>query len=410
MKPLGSAPRLRLVWAIALLVGYLARPAARVRAATPPPLVPQVTIAFGDSVTILLPLADLGPVQRVEVYLRPEGSVDTYTADMTLEEREARYVHPVRTKPLPLFGRVFYWFKIYPAQGPAYQSPAFTFIYEDNRFAWQSRTVEPVSVHWYAGGADVAEMALNAAHIALKNAFVQWQGRLDPERPIRIYIYASEQDLRSALETLPPEMRGHEVYLAQHIVLVHSGLSPQARAELQRQIAYQVAHIVLYDTVGDGYANLPWWLREGLGSLAGPQADTTDYQILHTAAAANQLYPLQELCRAPEFETAEDEDLARAEAGAFVAHLFARYGPAGLQRLLEVYASGLGCVDGFQAALGARLTDLEDDWRAAQGLFPQREIAPGWMGLWVTLWMILPVTILGLWYWRTHRPDDDFKV
>ena len=403
--------RTDLRWALVLLwTGLMGLWPVEARAAEPPPLAPQVGIRFGDSVTILLPLADLGPVQRVEIYLRPEGLVDTYTADMTIEGAQARYVHPVQAKPLPLFGQVFYWFKIYPAQGPAYQSPAFTFVYEDNRFAWQARTVEPVSVHWYEGGADVAEMALNAAHIALKNAFVQWQGRLDPERPLRVYIYASQGDLLSALETLPPDLRGHEARLVQHTVLAYGGLSPQARADLQRQIAHQVAHIVLRDTVGDGYANLPWWLREGLAALAEPQAAPADYQVLQEAAAANQLYPITHLCRPPAFETPEDEALARIEAGAFVAHLFARYGPAGLQRLLEVYAGGLGCEDGFQAALGTSLTALEDDWRAAQELFPRREVAPGWVGLWVALWMVGPAGALGVWYWRTHRPDDDLVV
>ncbi len=401
--------RLRRAWMLLglALVG-LAAPQAW--AAEPPPLAPQVRIVFGDSVTILLPLAELGPVQRVEIYLRPEGMVDTYTADMVLDRNQARYEHPVQEKPLPLFGQVFYWFKIYPAQGAPYQSPAFTFVYEDNRFAWQSRTVAPVQVYWYAGGADVAEMALNAAHIALKNAFVQWQGRIATDRPLRIYIYASPRDLTSALATLPPELQDHETRLAQHTVLTYDGLSPQARAEQQRYIAHQVAHIVLYDTVGEGYVHLPWWLREGLAALAEPQAAATEYQVLQEAAAANQLYPLRDLCREPTFATEDDERLARAEAGSFVAHVFARYGPAGLQRLLEVYTSGLGCEEGFQAALGASLTALEDDWRAAQGLFPRREIEPGWVGLWVMLWMLAPFAALGWWHWRTRRPDVDFTL
>ncbi len=381
----------------------------RVAAATPPPLTPQVHIAFGDAVTIILPLEQLGPVQRVEIYLRPEGQVETYTQDMVIDGPRARYVHPLTEKPLPLFGQVFYWFKIYPAQGPAYESPAFVFIYEDNRFMWQSRAVEPVTVYWYEGNLELAEIALRAAHMALQNAFIQWQGRLAQGQTVRVYMYANARDLHTALSSSagPPD---HDP-VPQHTVLTVATWSPEGRVALQRDIAHQVAHIVLRDTVGEGYANLPWWLKEGLATLAEPQTQTDDYTALRDAALSQQLIPLAQLCRPEPWDDPEAEALARAEAGAFVAHLYARYGPAGLQRLLEGYANGMGCDEGFRAALGTSLTALEDDWRSAQGLFPQHEKAGGWAALAVALAMLAPFLALGWWWqrqagglWAPSRP------
>jgi len=393
-------------WALGIALALILWPWPG-HAAEVPPLTPQVSITFGETVTIVLPLNSLGPVRRVEIYLRPEGQIDTYTQDMILEENQARYDHPVAKKPLPLFGRVYYWFKIYPAQGPVYRSPAFMFIYEDNRFAWQARTVEPVTVHWYQGDAALAEEALNAAHIALKNAFVQWQGRLNPERGVRVYIYASAKDLYSALSTLPPDMRDDAIQWAQHTVLVYGDPSPSSRTRLQHQIAYQVAHIVLYDTAGNGFSLLPWWFREGLAALAEPQPAPTALKILYDAAAANQLFPLRDLCFPPDFESPEDETLARAEARAFVTYLFTRYGPAGLQRLLEMYTRGLGCEEGVRAALGVALTDLEHNWRAAQELIPQPRVGLGWVGLWVALGILAPSAVLGAWHWRTRHALEE---
>ncbi len=397
-------------WLLLLLAGWPTWGTVRVQAAEAPPLTPRVLVTFGEAVTVLLPLERVGPVQRVEIFLRPEGEVQTFAADMTLEGAQARYVHPLAEKPLPLFAQVYYWFRIYPVGGEPYQSPAFVFVYEDNRFEWQMRTVAPVQVHWYAGDAALAETALNAALIALRNTYVQWQGHLPDETAVRVYVYANTQDLASAL-ALAADHDVHEPH-GRHIVLVAGGTSPAARAVLQREIAHQVAHIVLYDTVPEGYTNLPWWLREGLAALAEPQANPVAYQLLLDAAGAGQLFPMRDLCQPSlsaddglsERAMAEDWALARAQAASFTAHLFGRYGPAGLQRLLEVYAlGGLGCEDGFQAALGTDLLAAEQEWQAAQNLRPVEQISPAWVGLGLIAATLGPLLGLGFWYWRAHR-------
>ena len=407
-------PRLRgkfwvLGWSLALtlILGGAPRPAS---AAEPPPLSPQVSIVFGEAVTILLPLADLGPVRRIEIYVRPEGQETTYTQDMLLDETLARYEHSVAEKPLPLFGQVYYWFKIHPAQGAAYLSPAFTFIYEDNRFPWQARTDPPVTVYWYEGGAVLADEALNAAQQTLEHARIRWGGRLAPDARVRIYIYASAKALNSALDTLPPEMRTPEFQWPRHVVWAYGDGDPRERLALQRQIAHHVAHIVLYDTAAKGFAFLPWWFREGLAGLAEPWPDPQALGTLYHAVAANQMFSLRELCVAPPVATPEDELLARAEARAFATYLFARYGPTGLERLLEIYLSGLGCEEGVPVALGADLASLEQAWRVAQGLVPRQGLGPGWTGLWVAVWLVVPSLVLGAWYWRTRRLDEDFAL
>ncbi len=403
-------PRTWLRWLVVglgLLAGLVLGPAPG-RAAALPPLTPQVLVVFAKSVTIRLPLDDLGPVERVEVYLRPEGMVDTYTQDMHLNGPLAEVTLSMHDYPLPPFIQVYYWFRIYPAAGEPVQSPAFVFIYEDNRFTWQERAVDPVQVYWSEGGAKVAEAALNAAHIALQNAFVQWQGHFDTTRgPLRIYVYPSRAALAEALAPLPDAWRTPEAQARLHIILAGGNPSPAGLLELQRAVAYATAQRVLYDTVQEGYANLPWWLREGLALLAEPQGvDATAYQALTEAARANQLIPLRALCAAPP-DDLDDPRLAQAEAGAFVAHVFGRYGPAGLRRLLDIYAGGLGCEDGFQAALGLSLQAMEDDWRSAAGLHPQEGLTPGWVGVGVAVSMLGPFVALAVVYARRRTADDD---
>ncbi|NPA26658.1 MAG: hypothetical protein GXO36_03540 [Chloroflexi bacterium] len=364
---------------------------------------PEVEVRFPEGVVITVPVPPT--VRRLAVHLRPAASAKTYVGEMQITNGKARYVHDAQTKPLPLFGLIYYWFEGETTAGEHFTSASFTFIYEDNRFDWQRLEQPPLQVYWYQDDAAVGEAALNAGHIALQRAFVQWQGVWPPERTIRIYVYATYQDWATAIQYAPNWAGGH-ADPAQAVVLVYGGLTPESRVELQRQVAHEVAHVVLYEAMNrlvgpGGYERLPWWLVEGIPSLAEPYPHPEYFLLLEEAAQQNKLIPLAELCQA-ENVLSHDEDyirLAYAEANSVTTHIHGRYGPAGLQGLLQAYGMGASCQDGPRQALGLSLNELEEEWRQAWDLYPKRNMNLLWAAGLMALLVSLPLLTLLMSRW-----------
>ncbi|NPA06783.1 MAG: hypothetical protein GXO54_05190 [Chloroflexi bacterium] len=364
---------------------------------------PKVEVRFPDGVLITVPVPESLALRRLTVHLRPNASTQTYVGEMRIQNGIARYVHDARAKPLPLFGLIYYWFEGETETGEHFTSASFTFIYEDNRFTWHRLDQPPLQVFWYQNDASVGEAALNAGHIALQRAFVQWQGVWPPERTIRIYVYATYQDWQTAIQYAPNWSGGH-ADPAQAVVLVYGGMTPESRVELQRKVAHEVAHIVLYENMNrlvgpGGYERLPWWLVEGIPSLAEPYPHPEYYLLLDEAAQQNRLIPLAELCNAQDV-LGHDEAyvrLAYAEAASVTTHIHGRYGPAGLQSLLQAYGMGASCQDGPRQALGLSLNELEEEWRQAWDLYPKRDMgllwATGIMAVVVSLPLLLMLVL-----------------
>jgi len=119
---------------------------------------------------------------------------------------------------------------------------------------------------------------------------------------------------------------------------------------------------MLYRQVGAGYAHLPFWLNEGLATLAeiNPSADYD--RVLSAAGSRNSLIPLADLCASFPADS-EQTFLAYAEARSFTTYLRDTYGSPGLLNLASVYAGGVDCENGIRSAFGTSLSQLESRWR-----------------------------------------------
>ncbi len=80
-------------------------------------------------------------------------------------------------------------------------------------------------------------------------------------RPIRIYIYASAQDLQGAM-IFPEEWTGGVAFTEYGIVAI--GIAPDNLAWGQTAIAHELTHLVVHQMTFNPYNELPTWLDEGL--------------------------------------------------------------------------------------------------------------------------------------------------
>lgn len=316
---------------------------------------------FGGEITFRLSLPEEPEIAAVEVFIQEEESRQPIVGTARLEGNQAIYTLDLADQPLRAFSTVQYWYRLTPVDGEAYTTAPENFVYEDNRFEWQTLESEPFRVHWYEGDAAMGQMVLNAAQEGLDRANTLLKGLAFPE-PIRIYIYASGQELQSALRL------GGLSWVAGHadpelnLMMVSLPPGPDQRLEIERQVPHELMHILMYQAIGEGYENLPTWFKEGVASANELRPNPDYYVILRSATEKGALIPLISLCE--RFPQDANVYLAYAEADSFVRdYLKPRFGAQGLGALMAAYGQGAGCEYGAQAALGRPLSELEKEWR-----------------------------------------------
>ena len=142
---------------------------------------------------------------------------------------------------------------------------------------------------------------------------------------------------------------------------------------MQQRIPHELMHILLYRALGDGYAMLPTWLREGTAGLAEMISNTSYDSALQSAISRSDWIPMNSLCGS--FPDGTDRAfLAYAESRSFVSYIYATYGSSGLFKLASIYANGVSCEDGPELAFGVPLTSLEKSWQASMA--GQRTLSP----------------------------------
>ena len=168
-------------------------------------------------------------------------------------------------------------------------------------------------------------------------------------------------------------------------------------------IPHEMAHVMLYRNVGDGYSMLPVWLNEGIASLSELYPNPDYDQALTIASQDNSLMAINDLCDTFPLD-ASRAYLAYAESQSFVRFLRDSYGTPALFSLTSAYADGLSCDQGVVRALGTSLVSLDTRWRESvlgqnvAGVF-LRNMLP-YLGLFV---FMLLIPLIGFFQ---RRPTD----
>jgi hypothetical protein len=350
---------------------------ARIRSSIP---IESATLAFEDNFDEI--------VRRFPVSIGEDGVV-TYRYDVV-------------QNVLRPFVTVTFWFEITLQNGETLKSDNYSVQYIDDRFTWQQQVDGSLRVHWYEGDAafgdalmDVARRSLNAV-----NALIP----APPDAPLDVYVYASAADLQSTLFLGGEEWQGGHANPKMGVVLMAVTPGPGQSIEMETLIPHELAHVMLYRSVQEGYSSLPVWLNEGIASSAELYPNPDYDQALMTASQNRSLMAMEDLCDAFPLD-ASRAFLAYAESQSFVRFLRDTYGTPGLFSLASAYADGLSCEQGVVRALGTSLASLDTRWRESvlgqnvAGVF-LRNMFP-YLGLFV---FMLLIPLIGFFQ---RKPVDD---
>ena len=318
---------------------------------------PSVEYIFGEQVIFSGTVQSEVPVKEIFISFRTRNETDTFMDRVEiLPGGELVYIHPIEARALRAFTIIDYWFTIRLDDGTELNSSANQFEYADNRFAWQTIEETPFEVYWFDGDIASAQGVIDVAREGLNRA----QGILPLQKPaqIRLYIYKSADQI--------PQIPGNN-WVAGHaypdleLVVVSIPDGPERRLEMERQIPHELMHVLLFQTAGAGYSNLPTWLVEGLATMA-QLYPTPEYQVLlENGIKTDSLLPISSLCQGFPAH-ASGAYLAYAEAAYFTRYIYHQYGSSGLERLVTNYSNGVDCERGAELALGVTLSRLEHQW------------------------------------------------
>jgi len=272
---------------------------------------------------------------------------------------ELRSMRDLQSDNIPPFAEVIYSWRLINANGQQLATSEQTFIYEDNRFEWQTTERLPVIAHWYQGdlafGQAVADMGYQALNRAAR--FINAQ----PPSQVHVYAYATREDLQAGLRLGARDLVNGHADPALGVVLVHSAPTEESLLELENLLPHEMAHVMVYQAVGPGYTRMPVWLDEGLAVNNEVQPSAEYTLLLNQAVQSDALLPLNSLCGAFSFDPSRFF-LSYAQSKSIVRYILDRWGPEALETLLKAYRDGATCEGGVQRVLNLSLIELQTEW------------------------------------------------
>jgi len=286
-----------------------------------------------------------------------------------------QWLWDMRKSSLPPGTQVEYWWTAKDAAGKTAETSRSTVFFDDNRYKWQSITTGPVILQWYSGNTQFANTLMTAAQQGLQR--IENDTGAMPQGQVRVYIYASAQDLQGSM-LFPQQWEGGVTFEGYNVIAI--GVSPSQLDFGTRAVPHELTHwIVGQVTFNDYGAGLPTWLDEGL-AIYGEGMLNPQYQAsLNSAINNNQLISVRSLS-SPFSAIPEQAYVSYGESNSIVTFLIQRYGKGKMIQLLHVFQQGSGYDDALKQVYGFDQDGLDALWRQSLGIktafVPQRDLVP----------------------------------
>jgi len=287
-----------------------------------------------------------------------EGWADFTPASMV----EANWVWDMRNAGLPPGAEVTYWWMIEDIDGNRFETSPEIMDFDDDSYLWQSLTGtvpqgSEMSLFWYEGGNSFAQELMDTCEEGLAR-LTQDIGTY-PEKPIKIYIYASTSDLQGAM-IFPQEWTGGVAFTGFSTIAI--GISPARLDWGKRALVHELTHLVVHQATFSPYGQLPIWLDEGLATYNEGELDPVFRSYLEAAILEDELISVRSLCSPFSAET-EKACLSYAQSYSLVEYLLNNYGQDRMLDLLTILKQGSTYDEALTEVYGFDIDGLDARWR-----------------------------------------------
>ena len=284
-------------------------------------------------------------------------------ADFTPASRiEANWVWDMENVSLPPGAEVTYWWMIEDAEGNRFETSPQIAHFDDDGYPWQSLIgTAPqggeLTLFWYEGGDSFARELMDICEEGLAR-LTQDIGTY-PERPIKIYIYASTSDLQGAM-IFPQEWTGGAAFTEFSTIAI--GIPPSELDWGKRALIHELTHLVVHQATFGPYGQLPLWLDEGLAMYNEGEPDPVFQSSLEKAILEDELISVRSLCSPFSAET-EKARLSYAQSYSLVEYLLDNYGQDKMLDLLTILKQGSTYDEALTEVYGFDIDGLDAHWR-----------------------------------------------
>ncbi len=271
-----------------------------------------------------------------------------------------------QTGGLPPGTEIVYWWQVTDASGKTEETLPSRFIFEDTRFPWRTLTNDKINILWYEGDDAFARQLMTAAEDALTR--LARDTGAAPVRPLRIYIYGSNQDYQGAF-VFPTEWSGGVTFDRFDTILI--GIPTNQLTWGKSTITHELTHLITGQITLNPYNNLPTWLSEGLAMYNEGLLSPGLASYLTRAIQEKSLISVQSLCD-PFSAIPEQAYLSYAESFTIVGYLIGQYGQPKMLELLDSFREGSTYDGALEKAYGLNMERLNTAWQA----YITRQFAP----------------------------------
>jgi hypothetical protein len=285
-------------------------------------------------------------------------------ADFTPASKvEANWTWDMTNASLPPGAEVTYWWMIKNADGNEVETSPEIMHFDDNRYTWQSLTGAvpqggELTLFWYTGSDSFARELMDACQEGLAR-LTQDIGTYS-ERPIKIYIYASDSDLKGAMIS-SNEWSGGVAFTDFGIIAI--SISPSELDWGKGALVHELTHLIVRQATFSPYGQLPIWLDEGLATYNEGELDPVLRSRLEEAISKNELISVRSLC-SPFSAYSEKAYLSYAESYTLVEYLLDNYGQGKMLDLLALLKQGNTYDEALTKVYGFDIDGLDAAWRA----------------------------------------------
>jgi hypothetical protein len=301
------------------------------------------------------------PISEVEL-LYGSTRADSRTIvpiDITPDDQiDVQHVLDTQQYFLPVGIELSYNWIIRDAAGNILETPTQELVYHDERFPWQELSERGVTIYWYDGSDQFGAEMMQIATRTLDRLQTEIGATVDDS--VKIYIYANQRDLRSALQPNSVEWVGGQAMPS--LGLITGIVAGGDMSEAKRIIPHELSHQVLHQAVENPYGGTPLWLDEGLAVHNQETLDSVFPQMLEQAARTDQLIPLEAL--ASSFPADPNRALlSYAQSNSVVEYIIDDYGTDKLAQLVDTFREATPVDEAVSQVFGLSVDELHAEWR-----------------------------------------------
>jgi hypothetical protein len=305
------------------------------------------------------------PPEGANVYAEPEcSSGERVQCSFNLKSDPRLFLAPGTV--------IIHHWQVEDAAGNKLETEPVTFVYEDDRFDWESLSEENLTLWYYSGSDSDLRFTLRTAVEGLQRMEDLLGAKVD--FPVKVFRYASADDLRDASYYSKDKPAG--IVTLGEVPFSDTALV-SADYEPLDVLRHELAHIVTRQAVKGPFSNIPAWLDEGAAVHAQSRLLSGEAGALELAIRSNDVLSVRSMTSSSLARSSSNVSLFYAEAGSVVSFLVETQGEEKFAQLFAVLKEGATIDKALQAVYGFDQDGLDNAWRESVGLPPRESAGEG---------------------------------